>query len=290
MIAWPEDLIRDIASRRSVLFLGAGVSKNASNDKNEHPLDWKEFIEHLATRVSNETHRDEILLSIEDGDLLTACELARRYLQPDGFKTALLNEFSDKRFVPAKIHDDLARVDSRFVLTTNFDKLYENMANQVQNNTVLVKSYYDEDVADVFRRTQRVVLKIHGTIDSPDKTIFTRSQYALARKSHTYFYSLLRSLFVTHTHIFMGASLRDPDIQILLEDHAFRFEGTRPHFIVMPADSARPGTLKVMEETMNLRALVYDPSDNHRALADSVAALVPLVETAREQLAITTNW
>ena len=253
-------------------------------------MDWKEFLNYLASRVTDREQQGEILLCIEEFDLLTACELARKYLQRDGFKTALLQQFSDKAFQPADIHDNLSRVDSRFVLTTNFDKLYENRANQIQENTVLVKTYYDGDVADVFRRSQRVVLKVHGTIDSPDRTIFTRSQYALARRDHAHFYQLLRGLFVTHTHVFLGASLRDPDIQILLEDHAYRFEGSRPHFIVMPRDSTRPGTLKVMEETMNLRMLLYDPADNHRELAQSVAALVPLVEAARADLALTTNW
>lgn len=290
MISWPEDLVQDIAARRSVLFLGAGVSKNARNAKGEHPKDWREFLQHLASRAPEQDQRKEILLCVEDADLLTACELARKYLQPDGFKSELLREFADKGFQAADIHDDLARVDSRFVLTTNFDKLYENRANQIQENTVLVKTYYDVDVADVFRRSQRVVLKVHGTIDSPDRTIFTRSQYALARRDHAHFYQMLRGLFVTHTHVFLGASLRDPDLQILLEDHAYRFEGSRPHFIVMPRDSARAGTLKVMEETMNLRALLYDAADDHGELAQSVAALVPLVEAARAHLALTTDW
>jgi hypothetical protein len=290
MINWPEDLIRDIAARRCILFLGAGVSKNATNAKGERPKDWKQLLEELAARVPDNSQRDQILLCIKEWDFLTACELARKYLHADGFKTALLREFMDPAFMPAAIHDHLSRIDSRYVLTTNFDKLYENCANQVQKNTVLVKHYYDEDVADVFRRSQRAVLKIHGTIDSPDKMIITRSQYARARQKYAYFYQVLRGLFITHTHVFLGASLRDPDIVLVLEDHAYRFEGARPHFIVMPKDAARDGTLRVMEETMNLRALLYDPADGHRELAESVSALVPLVEAARQELAVTIDW
>lgn len=290
MIEWPDDLVADVASRRCVLFLGAGVSKNARNSDGAHPMDWREFIEHLSGKVTDLAHRAEIMHALADADLLTACELARRFLHQDGFKSALLDEYVTKRFVPAAIHENLSQVDSRFVLTTNFDRLYEQCANQLQKGTVLVKNYYDGDVADVFRRRERVVLKVHGTIDSPDRTIFTRSQYARARKEHAYFYQVLRGLFVTHTHIFLGASLRDPDIQLLLEDHAYRFDGARPHFIVMPKDSARVGTLRILEETMNLRALVYDPADNHKALSDSVVELVKLVEAARARLRETADW
>jgi hypothetical protein len=290
MIDWPEDLVRDIAARRSVLFLGAGVSRNAANVHGVHPLEWSSFLTHLASRVPDAAQEADVMQCIKDADLLTACELARKYLSASIFKTEMLQEFSGNAYRPAKIHDDLSLVDSRLVMTTNFDKLYENRANQLQDNTVIVKSYYDKDVADVFRRQDRVVIKVHGTIDVPDMTIFTRSQYALARRDYGHFYQLLRGLFVTHTFVFLGASMRDPDIQLLLEDHAYRFEGARPHYMAMPQDSARAGTLRVLEDTMNLKALLYDPANNHQALADSVAELVPKVEAAREKIAATAGW
>jgi len=290
MIDWPDDLVRDIGARRSVLFLGAGVSRNAQNEHGVHPREWSDYLDHLASRISDVGQAAEVRQCIKDADLLTACELARKYLSPSTFKTEMLQEFSGNAYRHAKIHDDLSRVDSRLVMTSNFDKLYENRANQLQHNTVIVKSYYDKDVADVFRRQDRVVIKVHGTIDAPDETIFTRSQYAIARRDYGHFYQLLRGLFVTHTFVFLGASMRDPDMQLLLEDHAYRFEGARPHYMAMPENSARTGILRVLEETMNLKALVYDPADNHKALADSVAELVGKVELAREKLAATAGW
>ena len=290
MIDWPEDLVRDIAARRSVLFLGAGVSRNAENNQGVHPRDWAGFLTHLASLITNPGQKEEVTQCIADADLLTACELSRKYLSPSSFKTEMIKEFSGKGYKPAKIHDDLSLVDSRLVMTTNFDKLYENRANLLQANTVLVKNYYDKDIADVFRRQDRVVLKVHGTIDAADQTIFTRSQYALARRDYSHFYQMLRGLFITHTFVFLGASMRDPDMQLLLEDHAYRFEGSRPHYMVMPENSARQGTLQVLEETMNLKALLYDPTDHHKALADSVAELVSQVEAAREDIARTAQW
>jgi hypothetical protein len=79
-------------------------------------------------------------------------------------------------------------------------------------------------------------------------------------------------------------------MQMLLEDHAYRFEGARPHYMVMPDNSARAGTLRMLENTMNLKALVYDPANNHQLLADSVNALVPKVELARQEIAATAGW
>jgi hypothetical protein len=290
MIEWPDDLVHDIAARRSVLFLGAGVSRNAVSSTGVHPKGWKEFILHLASLVQDSTLRAEIVTCVDEADLLTACELARKYLTQTVFKSEMLKEFSGNGYKPTEIHDNLSLIDSRLVMTTNFDKIYENRANQLQDNTVIVKNYYDSDVADVFRRQDRVVLKIHGTVDSPDMTIFTRSQYARARRDNAHFYQMLRGIFITHTFVFLGASMRDPDMQLLLEDHAYWFEGSRPHYIVMPSDSARQGSLNVLEETMNLRALQYDPAQSHKALADSIAALVPKVEAVRHEIAATAAW
>lgn len=290
MIDWPKDLVEDLAARRTVLFLGAGVSKNASNAQGERPKDWVQYLNSLAAQVGEAAKRAEVEECIKEGDLLTACELARMHLKPDIFKRHLYDEFVSKGFQPAEIHDSIIKIDSRFVLTTNFEKLYENRANQVQQGTVIVKNYYDPDVADVFRRSQRAVLKIHGTIDSPDQTIFTRSSYARARTEHAHFYRLLDALFTTHTFVFLGASMKDPDLQMLMEDHAYRFEGSRPHFMVMPRGGVKESVIEVMESSMNLRALLYDPANNHQELGDSLKALFPLVEAERTTLTQTRNW
>jgi hypothetical protein len=290
MINWPDDLVEDIGRRRSVLFLGAGISKNAQNDKGERPKNWEEFLSSAAASVADTAKKHEIQACLKDKDLLTACELVKKYLQADVFKAKLLEEYSDKGFGSGDVHDDISHLDSRYVLTTNFDKLYENRANEIQNNTVLVKNYYDRDVADVLRRRQRCVLKIHGTIDSPERTIFTRSAYAQARTEHGHFYRLLEALLLTHTFIFLGASMRDPDIQLLLEDQAFRFSGTRPHYMIMPNDGASTAVLEIIEESMNLRTLLYDPTDNHSELADSLSDLRELVATKRETLTQTLDW
>lgn len=290
MIEWPTDLVSDIARRRCVLFLGSGVSKSSVNAKGERPKDWKEYLNTLSQKPADSKHRDAVKQCINDSDLLTACELAKKFLHADVFNGELLAEYSDKAFLPSTVHDDIIRLDSRFVLTTNFDKLYENRANHVQQSTVRVTCYYDAHAVDVLRRPQRCVLKVHGTIDSPSMTIFTRSDYARARANYGSFYGLVEALFLTHTFVFLGASMRDPDIQLLLEDQAYRFEGARPHFLVTAKDAARQAMQDVLAENMNLRPLFYDPADNHAELAASLKILADLVDDARETLTKTMDW
>lgn len=75
MINWPNDLISDIARRKSVLVIGAGVSKNSTNQVGLRPKDWKEFLVNASEILAGKT---EINRQIKSGDFLTACELIKK--------------------------------------------------------------------------------------------------------------------------------------------------------------------------------------------------------------------
>lgn len=289
MITWPEELVLDLARRRSVLFLGAGVSKNATNEHGERPPDWKEFLLTLADRVEGE-NKAVMEACIGSGDLLTACEVARKALRQDVFEGRLLAEFSEKRFRFDKVHEDIVQIDSRIVITTNFDKIYENAANTILHGDILIKTYRSEDVADVLRRQNRCVLKVHGSIDSPREAILTRSDYAKIRNERANFYRLVDALFITHTFVFLGASLNDPDVRLLLEDYARRYPGARPHYMVSPRGSLAPPVAEVVQETMNLRMIEYAPENNHLELKRGISDLKDLVNLSRSSLLTTMNW
>jgi len=290
MISWPNELVLDIARRRSVLFIGAGISKSSVNDMGERPKDWLEFLHYLASKVEDEQIRKVITLCIDRGDLLTACEITRKAIHTDIFIKELYSCFSEKRFRFAKIHEDLVEIDSRIVLTTNFDKLYENSANSILHGDVIVKSYVEDGIGDLLRRQNRCILKIHGTIDSPGSVILTRKDYAAARNVYAGFYRLVDALFITHTFVFLGASMKDPDIALLLEDYALRHKDARPHYVVMPSGNTSAAEISVMEETMNLRVILYSNKDNHAELAEGVSLLKSAVSETRALLLQTMNW
>ena len=290
MLSWPNDLVVDIARRRSVLFLGAGVSKNSTNQQGERPMDWVEFLTHLASLIENAATAAVVRKCISGGDLLTACEIARRALGSDRFKTELLRAFSEKRFRYAAIHKDLVEIDSRIVLTTNFDKLYDTAANTILHGDVIVKSYTDPEIADLVRRQNRCIIKVHGTIDAAGDAVLTRKDYAVARSAYTHFYRVIDALFMTHTFVFLGASMRDPDMALIMEDNAIRHRGTRPHYVVMPEDATSAAEVDVLEESLNVKAIKYNPANNHQELVDGIGDLKTQVAGVRADLLQTMNW
>ena len=290
MICWPKSLISDLARRRSVLFLGSGISKNAKNAAGLHPKDWGEFLQEGASKVSSSGKKALIIKCIKNGDYLLECELLKKIMGRDDFVHLLKDEFLTPRFENAKIHEDIFLLDSRIVITPNFDKIYDVYADKESKGSIVIKNYYDDDIADHIRQRERLILKIHGSITTPDKLIFSRTDYSEARISYKHFYSILEALIATHTFIFLGAGLNDPDIKLLLEDYSFRYQNSQKHLFILPKQSLDREILKIHEENMNLKIITYDNKNNHQELLDSIGCLVKLVDDERQTLAKTYDW
>lgn len=287
MIEWPAELISDIARRRVVLFLGSGISRNSSNADGRKPKTWVQFLEHALPSVNPNRHIKSLL---KEKDYLTACEVIKKSTGREVFHQLLRDEFLNPGYHHASIHENIFKLDSRIVATPNFDKIYETYANHAARGSIVIKHHYDPDTAEALRGTDRIILKIHGTIDSPERMVFTRREYAEAREKYRAFYSLLEALALTHTFLFLGCGVNDPDIRLLLEENFFRHPSSRPHIFVLPNKILHNSVQKVLQESMNLNIIGYKKSADHKELFDSIEKLVQLVEEKREQLRIDSNW
>ncbi|KKK99119.1 hypothetical protein LCGC14_2635940 [marine sediment metagenome] len=287
MISWPPALVSDIARRRCVIVLGAGISRNSTNPDGRRPKTWEEFLRGAAESL---TPRKHVKGLISRDDYLTACEVIKRKLGRDVFIGMLRDEFLTPGYQHAPIHDHIFALDSRIVATPNFDKIYETRANASAHGTIVLKHHYDPDVADIIREDGRLILKIHGSIDSPDRMIFTRSEYAKARSEYRSFYQILDSLAMTHTFLFLGCGTNDPDLKLLFEDVFFRHPHSRKHAMALPRRALHNDVAKIVEETMNLSIITYSSASNHQELTDSVQELGVMVENKRDELRRSGNW
>lgn len=116
MISWPLPLVKDLARRRAILFLGSGVSKNSRSTVGlaRRPPTWEEFLQAALERCQNPKKHIHKLLKA--GDYLTACEILKNKLD-DQWSVLVHEQFIEPGFVPADIHTDIFKLDSRIVLT-----------------------------------------------------------------------------------------------------------------------------------------------------------------------------
>ena len=54
-IKWPSSLIREVAERRCILFLGAGISASASAEDGSRPKAWEDFLTAATAIIGNQT-------------------------------------------------------------------------------------------------------------------------------------------------------------------------------------------------------------------------------------------
>lgn len=268
---WPRILVEDLHEKRCVVFIGSGISANATNDAGEHPPTWHKFlnkgIENLDKTVARVIKR-----CINKEDYLLACELLRKKLGRDNYNHLLQQSFQNG-YHWHDIHNDIYLLDAPIYITPNFDKIFDlHVSNETMGNTS-IKNYYDDNILDKIRCGNNLILKIHGTIDTEDKMIFTKADYVRARVEYSHFYRILESLILTKTFLFLGAGLNDPDIQLLFENVAFTYKNTRKHFFVIP-DSTSKDILEIYKETMNLEFITYNSKNEHEALKSGIKDLI----------------
>jgi hypothetical protein len=117
----------------------------------------------------------------------------------------------------------------------------------------------------------RLVIKAHGCVTDPTKVVLSRSSYFSAKRDFPGFYELLDALFLTNTLLFVGCSLTDPDIQLVLENANISAPSAHPHYALVEK-SRHPSIKSAIKKTHNIELIEY-PRGNHNAAIQAMQAL-----------------
>lgn len=279
MIEWPQTLVNEIARRRCILFLGAGVSASTKNSDGESPKEWKSLLTSAAELISDENKKNDVKQLITNNKLLIALQAISREVDAGDYHQLLNLSFNNGTFVPSKLHKVIFELDSRIVITTNFDKIYERYCLSTSTEGFKVIPYYSDSLADEIRSDNRLIIKAHGTIDEVAKMVFTKAEYHNAKEKYASFYSILRALLLTNTCIFIGCSMDDPDVLLLLEEVKFIANSKKSHYALFKEGSISSYIKEDLLSSYNIKCLEYSPS--HRNLVTDLKNLLEQVEAKR---------
>jgi SIR2-like domain len=271
MISWPDALVREIARRRCVLFLGSGVSAAARSDDGRSPPTWSEFLTLALSLIKDQTLKTEVQKLISHKRLLLALQIIKSNVDVADYRSLLDRSFNDPIFKPARLHDEILALDSRVVITTNFDKIYERLCLATSSVGYKTIPYYSGDLADELRSDTSLIIKAHGTIDSISQMVFTKDEYHAAKSKYPRFYETLRAIFLTHTAVFIGCGMDDPDILLMLEDVKITATGARPHYALMRVGQQSIHERRDLLSSYNVSSIEYEP--DHEALVPELGAL-----------------
>lgn len=283
MINWPPSLVREIAARRCVFFIGAGVSASSRDVHGNTPKAWGAFLTEAANLVPDTGKKRVINKLIRERKYLLALQGIRDESNAADYRDLLNRNFNNPVFQPSDLHKCIFDLDARIVITTNFDKIYDryctSVSNAAQTGAFKTISYYSHDLVDEIRSDTRLIIKAHGSIDDISKMIFTRAEYHKAKIEHPKFYDILKAIFLTHTAVFIGCGMEDPDVLLLLEDVKITASAERPHYVLIKSKSQDMFSMSDWKKTYNICPLEYGPS--HADLVTDLRALQSLVETER---------
>ena len=111
--------------------------------------------------------------------------------------------------------------------------------------------------------------------------VLTRSQYFHARAKHPGFFALLDSLFLVNTLLFVGYSLSDPDIALILETAQLSIPSRHPHYALVPS-GRHPAISQAIRNTYNVKLLEYDnPLNDHSEGLAAIKEFRDLVQSYR---------
>lgn len=273
------DLVDDLARRKVVLFVGAGASMWAKPRGGGSFKTWPQFLHHASNNIADQKTKKLINGRIKKGDYLIASELLKAELG-EQWARILSTEFQQAADI-SRLHRALLSLQQRIIVTTNFDKLIENAwVDAALGRYPTVVSKMDEKAFRLFRDDEPYLIKLHGSIDEPESIVFDKTSYQRTAFANNFYRDLIGTLLLTHTFIFIGFSMDDPAISLVVESHAYRFSHTRPHYIFTPGSPTR----QIDELSKILRKLFvlhYSEKDNHIALAENIEALELEVQNRR---------
>ncbi|WP_169800668.1 SIR2 family NAD-dependent protein deacylase [Archangium gephyra] len=254
----------EIAERRCILVLGAGVSAGSKSltTPPRRPATWKQFLTNSLKFVRVKTDADEAERLIAKDQLLDAAQIIVDGMDDADFSKFIRDELATPRFQPSKIHEIILDIDPKIVVTFNYDEIYDMYCKQGKaQEGYNICRYYDSHAINDIRSTIRSILKAHGCVSDPSKVVLSRSQYFNARRNYPSFYAILDALFLTNTLLFIGTSLGDPDIQLVLENVNISAPSSHPHYALV--EEGRHSSIKAaMRKTYNLELIEY-PAGQH---------------------------
>jgi hypothetical protein len=272
----PKELIDSLNKERCASFVGAGLSIGAG-----YP-NWQQLltilIDHAASQgIIGAEKQNELtdLVVAPNKWLMIAQELSDLYGRSQ-FQSEIGKIFEEKKANPTKVHRLMIKIPFQFILTTNYDQLIENAYVSKLHSIPKIFTHQDTaDFADALWRQDFFILKAHGDLQKKTSIILTEKDYRTVVYAAPGYRALLSAIFTTKTILFLGVSLSDPEIQLLLRSLHDAFQGSGQYHYALISDEDFSATEAAhWRKNYNVHCIRYKPSHNHPELAQFLREII----------------
>jgi len=260
-----SELAEALKVSRAGLFVGSGISSISGLPS------WKMLLGELIDRLDGQPGLEPGIISdakllLEDkSKWLTLAQLLKRELG-QVYTDYITERFTDNKIKPNKVHEAFVELDWKVIVTTNYDRLIER---------AFAKKFGDEGdipvftfssapkIASNYRRGSKFILKAHGDArEAPESIVLTETDYRHLVHREIGYQTILQAIFTTNSFLFIGFSLTDPDLHLLLSFLHSAFHGDTPiHYALMPENERLNAEDKVYYDDFRIHIIPIKPTD-----------------------------
>lgn len=278
MVSWSDALVRELAERRVVVFVGAGLSKAACSAL---PT-WPNLLSALANILNKKTDKALVSKLIKKDRLLDAAQIITGTANKADLQQKIVSTFQIRPTPYHDIYNSILQIDPKTIITTNYDEFIERNFDHFNagGSSHLIKSYTTRNLLGDLRSPVRSIIKMHGCITDPSDIVLDRSSYFMARRNNAGFFATLQALMTVNTVLFLGYSISDPDIQLILENISLQSPSDFRHYALI-SKFDHPAIRQSLAETYSINFVEY-PSGDHGQVPPAIEQLRTRVLEVRE--------
>lgn len=200
-----NDTLKDIdrwrKNNKLSVFVGSGVSVLSGLPK------WSDLIKLMLKEMPDLKYNENKLSS---DDYLKIAQMYFNTFGEEKYKEKVKESFKEDR-TPNKIHDLIFALHPNHILTTNYDNLLEQEAVKVGRNFSVINA--DNVVSSA--PSSSYIIKVHGDFSSSN-FVLKEQDYLDYEQNYKLIDKLVKTIFSTNLVIFIGYSLQDYNIKLIL--------------------------------------------------------------------------
>ena len=277
MIEIPPGLREAIKADELVLFVGAGLSWNFKNKKNETLEGWTKMASSITSHLKEKRRiTEEVKQSCDKKEPIDAL----KEIEDNGVNKGIVGSFVKDYFSLGEENDyslqqKLFELSTK-IITTNYDRAFEIAIPLLQEK----KAYRGKDYElNRLKKDSIFLFKLHGCIEHIDSMVLFPSDYetlynSKGRDAEHALYAL-RNLIFNKTFLFIGTGLGDPQINSFFEEIK-RIQGiySQEHYII---------TLESLEKSLDfLTPIKVDSYVDIPTVIDQLLEIKRSVEEKRD--------
>ena len=264
-----EELIEYLNTGNCIAFIGAGPSCEIKIP------DWKGLAQNVYARLERRPDQDfsEIDQYFKVEKWPEFFGAIKRLFGIDHLYNLCFNQIKDTGNIGV-VYTFLSKFPFQAYFTTNFDDALQRHLNKQGISPSLFlnrKKDFEQLDIDTFKKC---IVKIHGDFSDKETLVLTDEQYEKREvgDEYEYYRSELSSYFNLKRILFIGYSIDDPDIQILLKRIAINIRRKIPLYAII-AD-AKTTTIREWDRKYNIQVISYhNYSKTHKELVGLFEAI-----------------